>query len=78
MTLKKEEIREFTEKYSDICRQNDIVEKELFLEFGVKRGLRDINGKGVVTGITNISRIESTEIVDGKSVPSDGKLYFES
>lgn len=76
MTIKKEDIKEFTEKYSELCRKNDSVEKELFAEYGVKRGLRDINGKGVLTGITNISRIESTEIVDGKSVPCEGRLYF--
>ena len=76
MTLKKEDIKDFTEKYSDLCRKNDSVEKELFTKYGVKRGLRDLNGKGVLTGITNISRIESTEIVDGKSVPCEGRLYF--
>lgn len=76
MTLKKEDVRNFTEKYSKVCRENDSVKKELFTEYGVKRGLRDINGKGVVTGITNISRIESSEIIDGKSVPAPGKLYY--
>lgn len=76
MTFKKEEIRIFTEKYSKVCRDNDSVEKELFSEYGVKRGLRDLNGKGVVTGITNISRIEATEIINGESVPAPGKLYY--
>ena len=76
MTLKREDIRSFTEKYSKVCRENDSVEKELFTEYGVKRGLRDLNGKGVVTGITNISRIESSEIIDGESVPAPGKLYY--
>lgn len=76
MTLKKEDVRVFTEKYSKVCKKNDSVEKELFTEYGVKRGLRDLNGKGVVTGITNISRIESSEIVDGKTVPCPGKLYY--
>lgn len=76
MTLKKEDVRVFTEKYSKVCKKNDSVEKDLFTEYGVKRGLRDLNGKGVVTGITNISRIESSEIVDGKTVPCPGKLYY--
>ncbi|MCI8955679.1 MAG: citrate/2-methylcitrate synthase [Eubacterium sp.] len=76
MTLKKEDVRGFTEKYSKVCKKNDSVEKDLFTEYGVKRGLRDLNGKGVVTGITNISRIESSEIVDGKTVPCPGKLYY--
>lgn len=76
MTVTKENIKDFTEKYAQICRKNDTVEKELFTEYGVKRGLRDLNGKGVLTGITNISRIESSKIVDGKSVPCEGRLYF--
>lgn len=76
MTYKKETVINFTEKYGEICRENDRVDKELFSEYGVKRGLRDLNGKGVVTGITNISRIESSEIIDGKSVPCAGKLYY--
>lgn len=76
MTYKKETVIDFTEKYGKICRKNDSVDKELFSEYGVKRGLRDLNGKGVVTGITNISRIESSEIIDGKSVPCAGKLYY--
>lgn len=76
MTITKENIRDFTKKYAQICRGNDIVEKELFAQYGVKRGLRDISGKGVLTGITNISRVESSKIVDGKSVPCEGQLYF--
>lgn len=76
MTLKREDIKDFTERYSRICKKNDNVKKELFSEYGVKRGLRDVNGKGVLTGITNISRIESTKMVDGKSVPCEGELYF--
>ncbi len=63
-------------KYAGVAQENDLVDKELFTQFGVKRGLRDINGKGVVTGITNISRVESTEEVNGKIVPCPGKLYF--
>ena len=63
MTVTKENIKDFTEKYAQICRKNDTVEKELFTEYGVKRGLRDLNGKGVLTGITNISRVESSKIV---------------
>ena len=76
MTLKKEDFSVFTEKFCIVCKKNDSVVKDLFTEYGVKRGLRDLNGKGVVTGITNISRIESSEIVDGKTVPCPGKLYY--
>ncbi len=76
MTIRREDIKEFTEKYGKICKKNDSVDKKLFSDYGVKRGLRDVNGKGVLTGITNISRVESTMMVDGKSVPCEGKLYY--
>ncbi len=48
----------------------------MFDEYGVKRGLRDKNGKGVLSGLTNISLIKSSEEIDGKSVPCDGQLYY--
>lgn len=52
------------------------VEPELYSEYGVKRGLRDLNGKGVLVGITNISEVNSARIIDGKSVPIDGELFY--
>ena len=58
------------------CMSKDRIDRNLFDEFGVKRGLRDFNGKGVLTGLTNISMIESSKTVDGKSVPCDCKLWF--
>lgn len=75
MALRKDELT-IIEKYADLTQKNDQIEKNLFSEYGVKRGLRDINGKGVVTGITNISRVESTEEKNGEIVPCPGKLYF--
>lgn len=76
MVRSKEELIILKEKYKNTVVKNDSVDTQLFIENGVKRGLRDQSGKGVVTGITNISRIESSKIVDGKSVPCDGKLYY--
>ncbi|MCR5585657.1 MAG: citrate/2-methylcitrate synthase [Lachnospiraceae bacterium] len=58
------------------CRQNGTIDPSLYAQFDVKRGLRDINGKGVVTGLTRISEIISSKIVDGKSVPCDGLLRY--
>ena len=42
-----------------LCRQNDFIPDSLFREYGVNRGLRDVNGVGVLTGLTNISKIVS-------------------
>ena len=45
-------------------------------KYEVKRGLRDLNGKGVLAGLTNISDVCATKIVDGVSVPCAGNLYY--
>ncbi len=58
------------------CTDNAVIDKNLYDIHHVNRGLRDINGKGVVTGLTEISTINSSKIVDGKSVPCEGELYY--
>jgi len=63
-------------KLSKLCKENNQQDPELYTKYEVKRGLRDLNGKGVLTGLTNISEICSSEMVDGVSVPCDGKLYY--
>lgn len=54
----------------------DLISPELFKEYGVKRGLRDEHGKGVLTGLTNISDVRANKIVDGVQVPIDGELFY--
>ena len=54
----------------------DMIDTELFTKFDVKRGLRDLNGKGVLTGLTHISDIRATREVDGETVPADGELFY--
>lgn len=76
MGRREEKIQEFTNKYTKICEDNNEIDVKLFSEYGVKRGLRDKNGKGVLSGLTNVSLIVSSEEVDGKSVPCDGQLYY--
>lgn len=61
---------------SNLCVKNDTIDPELYTKYEVKRGLRDLNGKGVLTGLTDISEICSSKMVDGVSVPCDGKLYY--
>lgn len=58
------------------CEQNNAIDKELYTKYEVKRGLRDLNGKGVLAGLTNISDVCASKIVDGKSVPCEGNLYY--
>lgn len=71
-----EKWKSFTEKYERLCVENDTISDDLFKEYGVNRGLRDINGNGVLTGLTNISKIESFKMLDGKKVPCDGELWY--
>ncbi|MBR6665153.1 MAG: citrate/2-methylcitrate synthase [Lachnospiraceae bacterium] len=52
------------------------IEQELFTKYDVKRGLRDLNGKGVLAGLTHISDVRATKIVDGESVPTEGNLFY--
>ncbi|MGI5989886.1 MAG: citrate/2-methylcitrate synthase [Lachnospiraceae bacterium] len=62
-----------TASYAKLCRKNDQVDPQLYDTYQVKRGLRDLNGKGVVAGLTNISSIVSFD-KDGN--PCDGQLWY--
>ena len=58
-----------------MCK-NSTIDPALFTKHQVNRGLRDLNGNGVLTGLTEISDIVSHKIVDEKKVPCEGKLYY--
>ncbi len=63
-------------KMAKKCLDNGRIEPQLYIDNKVYRGLRDVNGKGVLTGLTEISDIISKKIVDGKEVPCEGELYY--
>lgn len=71
-----ESIGSYVEKQEKLCRKNDTISDNLFQEYGVYRGLRDQNGKGVLTGLTTISKIVSFQQVDGVKTPCDGQLWY--
>ena len=58
------------------CIDNGDIDKALYQKYNVNIGLRDLNGKGVLTGLTDISEIRQNKIVDGKVIPTDGKLFY--
>ncbi|HAJ96751.1 MAG TPA: citrate synthase [Ruminococcus sp.] len=58
------------------CTEEFPINPELYTQYDVKRGLRDLNGKGVLAGLTHIGNVVASKMVDGKSVPCDGKLYY--
>ena len=64
------------EKLSEKCMNSYNIDPELYVKYDVKRGLRDLNGKGVLAGLTDIGDVCSNQIIDGKSVPCEGKLYY--
>lgn len=61
---------------ADLCKKNTAIDPELYAKYDVKRGLRDISGKGVLTGLTEICEILSYTIVDNDYIPCEGKLYY--
>lgn len=74
---KKEQLMNYAAKKKEMCIENDTISDNLFHEYGVNRGLRDVNGKGVLTGLTNISKILSfKEDENGGTVPCDGELWY--
>lgn len=74
--LKAIDIENKVEKYSQKCLDRCKIDSSLYIEHKVNRGLRDLNGKGVLTGLTEISDIISKKTVDGEEVPCKGELYY--
>lgn len=66
------EIRTLAEE----AASSTVIDSELYKKYDVKRGLRDLNGKGVLAGLTHISDIQAKKIVDGKDIPTEGHLYY--
>ena len=74
--MNEERVLDFAQKCEATCRQNDGIAPRLYDEYGVNKGLRDENGNGVLAGLTNISKIVSSRVVDGKKTPCDGELWY--
>ena len=68
---------QYAAQHSSLCVKNDTIPDDLFKKYNVNRGLRDLNGKGVLTGLTSISEIISfNEDSDGNRIPCDGQLWY--
>lgn len=61
---------------SEICKENSSIDNAWFSKYKVFRGLRDLDGNGVLTGLTEISEIQAFKMVDGQKVPCDGQLFY--
>lgn len=64
------------ENLTDICVENSSIDVSLYGKYDVKRGLRDINGKGVLAGLTQISNVQAFKVLDGREVPCAGSLFY--
>lgn len=64
------------EQLAELTKKAAYIDPQLYTDYNVKRGLRDLNGKGVLVGITNISEVNAQRVVDGKNVPIDGELFY--
>lgn len=61
---------------AEISNKNSNIDPELYTTYEVKRGLRDISGKGVLAGLTEIGDVESYKNINGETVPCEGKLFY--
>lgn len=62
--------------YTELAKGCNNITPDLYPIYDVKRGLRDVNGKGVLVGLTEISEVCATKVVDGVVVPDDGQLFY--
>ena len=63
-------------QYSEAARASSIVDSSLYTKYEVKRGLRDISGKGVLAGLTEISEVMAYRIEEGDLIPCEGRLFY--
>ena len=78
MRLNPEQINEKMNKLVDYSLRSGRIDLKLYQEYDVKRGLRDASGKGVLTGLTEISDVDGTSVTeDGNRIPAEGRLYYQ-
>lgn len=72
-----DDIKDLVETLNAELLKNHRIEKELYTKYDVKRGLRDSNGKGVLTGLTEVSDVSAYEIINDERVATNGSLYYQ-
>lgn len=69
-------LRDYAQAKTPLLAQNGGIDPTLYQTYGVKRGLRDKQGRGVLAGLTRISEIVSNKEENGQTVPCDGQLFY--
>ena len=64
-------------KWEEELMKSHRIDPNLYLEYDVKRGLRDSAGKGVLTGLTEISDVCAYNLINGRQIPAEGSLYYQ-
>lgn len=77
MAMKNVNTEETIKRLAKRCMEHSKIDTDLYTKYEVKRGLRDISGKGVLTGLTEVSEIRSYTIVDSDMIPCEGKLFYQ-
>ncbi|MBP5734573.1 MAG: citrate/2-methylcitrate synthase [Candidatus Methanomethylophilaceae archaeon] len=72
----KKEYVEFIEAKHKMCEENDSFQPTEYSKYDVKKGLRDAQGNGVIVGLTEISQVDGTILVDGEKVECEGILRY--
>ena len=72
-----EDLKKDMKELEEELMQSHCIDPNLYVEYDVKRGLRDSAGKGVLTGLTEISDVNGYELVGGRRIPCEGKLYYQ-
>jgi len=70
------DLKQYAKNQTAACIQAAQIDPHLYNEYGVNLGLRDVNGNGVLTGLTNISRITAQKMIDGEQTPCEGELWY--
>jgi len=70
------ELYDYSVSKTALCIANDTIPDELFREYNVNRGLRDVHGKGILTGLTRISEITAFREINGSRIPCAGQLFY--
>ena len=75
--MKYSEITPYIAEMAEISNRNNHIEPQMYLHHKVNKGLRDMNGNGVVTGLTEVSKIMAKTVNEnGETVPCEGQLCY--
>ena len=70
------EVTPYISSLADKCMKEGVIDPELYARYEVNRGLRDLKGRGVLTGLTEVSEVQAYELRDGEMEPCEGRLFY--